>query len=1274
MNSQASAQPLTVLEFQNLNVRDVGNYLLAEGINPSFTALLTEHQIDGDTLYGTEDEVIKMIDLKHDDCMKIKRVMNRLAKNPFSVDTKKDRLTVLMFKNLNKLDLAKYLKSRNIKLSVVNLLAKYKFNGNILHDAEFCLLEKIGLAFNDFLKLRQVIKRLSKKPRLSFPDEREFPALQPQRSCSTNEYDDHGHSPLHVACLERNLSKVKCLVEEDKMDVKAVNKRGKSALALARDWGHTEIETYIEGVIVSDAKITESALGTFDKKLMRAWLVFTQSTSGLDSSVIEKLYGEGIGGRSFLCLARDREKRKDFPCLKPGEWLNIQEFVKASFESDRIVNQKLLNYTESQPPIDAFRGTFGRLKVFDRKNVNLKDAKEIGRGTYGYALLVTVAGLADPVVLKRNYHPVNSWKSYHAIDEMGTHPNILNIIGVVTIDSDICILSEYCAKGSLKKLVMEGKIEPSDKVLLEYIEPIVNGLIHLHQKGIIHRDLRADNILVHSNGLVVIADYGLSRKLHFASYYKIVLEDNLPRPWMAPECLQSNECTFKGDVWSLGVTIYELLTRGDKPYAVELKDTVWKKVLDGIIDRSISLIDGSFSDRFKGASFPVPWKVIQIARECLDVDEKRRPCARGVLQRVREERSLGYMVETDSSLADKVDLEKENEVKNIRFDVEIVLQGGNLRTYWKDIAETVGRIKGLESTSFYYAGTSHWASEYLERRMSDKSTLLNFEFSTTDFEHWRFIETNFFRILEELNSTCVDKLHAKVLKPQYSTNQILVIIWHKRKANLYSFIDNLRDSVQNLEFEISRHLDGNIREVVETVKTKRPKVSPVEDIPLNMKIPPFHVAMKLNFTKESLDQKEEIRKGTQSCIKVVFSCDATTMLSIFNQGLRGSSYAEYHRKYILPQQVVLVEPNVRDLIIAFPSQRLRELAEMLSRYIRYYSNGGVTALFQIIVQYIGLRSFEAPTSLPLEDKKSFQHYITGIGNKSKMASIELFLEVPDKGFWKTHIQTTEAEPWDFYQKWCVDLKLAEENEDTKKISWPPSKRKQREVIKLLTAYVISRDKKPREDDTLREQVPDQAKGSKTKESDNNRVVVFDLYIILIHRFGYGDEMIEKAKRFYLEEFEDEKKILRLRMAPWYHGELTDVQAAIIMRKDKNIGKFLVREAIVKNSKRLTVEYSRLFEKGHIEFRKKQLTITKSGFKYLVSHNPSKQEIDKIKNALRKSASSIKNLHEEVIGGNIQCIHVIYMSIWCVSGYVFSMNRKKKLLIMYISIYENINIL
>eukprot|EP00954_Amorphochlora_amoebiformis_P003828 297241-Amorphochlora_amoeboformis.AAC.2 len=38
--------------------------------------------------------------------------------------------------------------------------------------------------------------------------------------------------------------------------------------------------------------------------------------------------------------------------------------------------------------------------------------------------------------------------------------------------------------------------------------------------------------------------------------------------------------------------------------------------------------------------------------------------------------------------------------------------------------------KGLESTSFYYAGTSHWASEYLERRMSDKSTLLNFEFST----------------------------------------------------------------------------------------------------------------------------------------------------------------------------------------------------------------------------------------------------------------------------------------------------------------------------------------------------------------------------------------------------------------------------------------------------------------------------------------------------------------------------------------------------------------
>ncbi|GAB5368392.1 hypothetical protein AAMO2058_001315300, partial [Amorphochlora amoebiformis] len=250
-----------------------------------------------------------------------------------------------------------------------------------------------------------------------------------------------------------------------------------------------------------------------------------------------------------------------------------------------------------------------------------------------------VNGLADRVVLKRNYYPVKSLKSLNAIDQMDIHPNILHIIGIVTLDNDKCLISEYCAKGSLSRLAREKKIDPSDEVLLSYAKAIANGLEHLHSRGIVHRDLRADNILVHSNGRVVIGDYGLSRKLPSTrEYYKDVSALPIPERWMAPECLRDRKYTFKGDIWSLGVTLYELMTRGREPYA-ELK--AWdEKVRPGVIDGSIRLIDERFFDMFERESLPVPFQMIEVAERCLDFDEKSRPGAREMLGLVDEAMGL----------------------------------------------------------------------------------------------------------------------------------------------------------------------------------------------------------------------------------------------------------------------------------------------------------------------------------------------------------------------------------------------------------------------------------------------------------------------------------------------------------------------------------------------------------------------------------------------------------------------------------------------------------
>jgi len=497
-----------------------------------------------------------------------------------------------------------------------------------------------------------------------------------------------------------------------------------------------------------------------------------------------------------------------------------------------------------------------------------------------------------------------------------------------------------------------------------------------------------------------------------------------------------------------------------------------------------------------------------------------------------------------------------HEVKDTHFDIKLVLQGGDRQMYRKDTKKTIRQITGSESIPYYYGGCSLWASEGFERRMKDKCCVYLFKYTARHFEHWQSIERNFFLQLEQLNmnSSYANKIHAKVLKPNDSRNKVLVVIWHAKGANLGNFIDDLKSGVEDVEVKSQWEESGNLKEVVEVIKTKCPEVSILEDVPRNIQIPPPYVATELGFIEESSNKDEELKRAAGCLFQVVFSCDTNTLKRCMDPYLHRPGYNEYHTKPIPVQQVELVEPKIRDLIKDFEAQRLRQLAQIVSKYLRNYRESAIMSFFEVIIQFIGIRTFEAPTSLPFEDKNSFQYYITDEANNRKMVSKELFQDVPDNAFWKTHIHAEEADLWYFYQEWCIDLGLAERDEETKEVTWPPWKSKKRKVIRLLVAYVLSRDKntqdspKPNQTNTGAAQHPEKNKTSETNElPEDNRVVVFDLYILLIHRFGYGDKMIRKARKFYMEEYKDENKSLGLRMVPWYHGVLNDRQVVEIMK-------------------------------------------------------------------------------------------------------------------------------
>lgn len=140
-----------------------------------------------------------------------------------------------------------------------------------------------------------------------------------------------------------------------------------------------------------------------------------------------------------------------------------------------------------------------------------------------------------------------------------THPNIVKYIGADRVNNCFYIFMEYVAGGSLRALLDEfGALQM--KVVSNFTRQIVLGLQYLHQNQVIHRDVKAANVLVNIDGVLKLADFGSAqtftegRGMQGTPY------------WMAPEVIRGEEVGWQSDIWSLGCVVSEMLT-GLRPFA-----------------------------------------------------------------------------------------------------------------------------------------------------------------------------------------------------------------------------------------------------------------------------------------------------------------------------------------------------------------------------------------------------------------------------------------------------------------------------------------------------------------------------------------------------------------------------------------------------------------------------------------------------------------------------------------------------------------------------------
>lgn len=146
------------------------------------------------------------------------------------------------------------------------------------------------------------------------------------------------------------------------------------------------------------------------------------------------------------------------------------------------------------------------------------------------------------------------------------NPSVVSYFGTCKTEDSLWILLDYCNLGSIRDL-METLDQTLDESQIAHIcRNTLKGLVYLHANKIVHRDLKAANIMLNSSGDVKLADFGISAKMEkepdrHSKYIK--LDDCIGSPyWMAPEVILEEDYDAKADIWSLGITVIEMADGG----------------------------------------------------------------------------------------------------------------------------------------------------------------------------------------------------------------------------------------------------------------------------------------------------------------------------------------------------------------------------------------------------------------------------------------------------------------------------------------------------------------------------------------------------------------------------------------------------------------------------------------------------------------------------------------------------------------------------------------
>ena len=203
-------------------------------------------------------------------------------------------------------------------------------------------------------------------------------------------------------------------------------------------------------------------------------------------------------------------------------------------------------------------------------SLNYKVLQQLGEGSFGKAFLCEKDSDGSLCVIKQILiEGMNEKEKADVLNESNIlakldHPNIIKFYDVFESKKPkhmINIVTEYADGGDLSEKIKERKNKNgnfTESEILDYFTQICLAIRHIHEKKIIHRDLKSGNIFLMKNGFVKLGDFGIAKNFQ-RTIDKAKTMVGTPY-YLSPEMIESKPYDSKSDIWSLGVLLYEMMT------------------------------------------------------------------------------------------------------------------------------------------------------------------------------------------------------------------------------------------------------------------------------------------------------------------------------------------------------------------------------------------------------------------------------------------------------------------------------------------------------------------------------------------------------------------------------------------------------------------------------------------------------------------------------------------------------------------------------------------